>query len=115
MAEPLEYFNPYALDSSRPTKSAEELPPVAVPAEFDALLTRTHDLAAGRAIEAALRRARIDAFTAERGEGVAVELYVRKLDQPRAGEVAARIFARRRKLKSIPPPPDLLLPPRSVE
>ena len=114
MAEPLDYFNPTGPERA-PIQRREPPPPVAVPAEFDVLLTRTHDVAAGRAIEAALRRARIDAFAAERGEGVALELYVRERDRPWAAEVAARIFARRRKLKSIPQPTEPPIIPRSDE
>jgi hypothetical protein len=115
MAEPLDYFNPNSPERRDPVRRDAPLPPVAVPAEFDVLLTRTHDVAAGRAVEAALRRARIDVFAADRGEGVALELYVREPDQPWAAQVAASVFARRRKLKSIPMPMEPPIIPRSDE
>jgi len=104
MAEPLDYFNPNAPDRPDPPKRAEPITPIAIPAEFDAPLTRTEDRAAARAVEAALRRARIEVFTVDRGEGVAIELHVRAADQERAVQIAGRIFARRRKMKSFPRP-----------
>jgi hypothetical protein len=104
MAEPLDYFNPNAPDGPNPPKRTEPVRPIAMPAEFDALLTRTKDRAAARAVEAALRRGRIDVFTVERGAEVAIELHVRRADQARAEQIAGRIFARRRKIKSFPRP-----------
>jgi hypothetical protein len=101
MAEPLDYYNSNARSVPVP-RPVQRLAPVVVPADFDTLLTRTEDVAAARAIEVALRRGQVDVFTVEQGEGGAVELYVRRVNQPRAAQLAARIFARRRKIKSFP-------------
>src|SRR5688500_8060677 len=116
MAEPLEYFTPASRDQ-RPPPAAEprDPPAAAIPVEFDALLSQTSDHAAARAVEAELRRHGIDFF---RREGAAVttrgvELHVRSADHARAAQLAAMIFARRKRLDQISPrrkPIDSIIP-----
>ena len=112
MAEPLEYFTPKSRDT-RPADRAPEPPAAAIPVEFDAVLTRTGELAAVRAVERELARHGIRFFRTE-GPGTAdrlIELHVASADEPRAAPLAAMIFARRQRLNRIAPRPT---PPRDV-
>jgi hypothetical protein len=96
----LDYWNP-----KEPRKAAVPAPPrTVVPREFDTLVTRTADHPAAKAVEAALRRAQIQTHVTDDGGRVArqVELYVRAADRERACQIAARIFARRKQIKSLP-------------
>lgn len=109
MADPLNYrkgkVSPLEDELLR-IREQKETPRVAVPAEFDTLLTRTEDLAAATAIEKVLAEQKIAFFRTDDGQSAnrTVELYVRAADQPRAGELAAAIFVRRKKFKSMPRP-----------
>jgi hypothetical protein len=104
-AEPLNYRNAAAPDG--PTERAPKPPRVAIPVEFDQVLTRTPDLAAAHAIEVQLAREGIGVFRSDDAGGDAevptVVLVVRAEDLDRANEVAAVIFARRQRVKSLRP------------
>jgi hypothetical protein len=105
MAQPLDYRNPKHMEGQpdlgpAPPKRA----PAVVPAEFDHLLTATEDHAAARAIEVELSRHGIEVFhlnPSERVRGV-VRLHVRQADHEKATQIASEIFARRRRIKSLP-------------
>jgi hypothetical protein len=101
-AEPLNYRNAAAPDPVEPP--APKAPRVAVPLEFDQVLTRTPDLAAARAIEVQLAREGITVFRSDDGGGdiemPTVVLVVRAQDLERANEVATVIFVRRQRVKS---------------
>ena len=117
MAEPLEYFTPESRDARPdPAPAPRATPAAAIPVEFDALLSQTADHPAARAVEAELTRHGIRFFRAE-GGGVAerpIELHVRSADRVRASQLAAMVFARRRRLFQISPrrkgPIDSLIP-----
>jgi hypothetical protein len=109
MAEPLNYRNPKAsklADELQEIREKKAEPRMAIPAEFDTLLTRTVDLAAAAAIEKLLTEQKIPFFRTHDGQATnrTVELYVHASDQPRAGELAAGIFIRRKKFKEMPRP-----------
>ena len=114
MAEPLDYFTPGGHDP-RPQPSRDPHA-AAIPVEFDALLSRTADHAAARAVETALSRQGIEFFRTETGALTErmVELHVRSADHGRASQLAAMMFARRRRLNQISPrrkgPIDSLIP-----
>jgi hypothetical protein len=103
MPEPLNYFAPGGGDSI----DARERRAFAIPVEFDALLTRTSDHAAARAVEAELSRQGIAFFRTETAghSDRGVELHVRSADHVRAAQLAAMIFARRQRLDRIAPRP----------
>jgi hypothetical protein len=107
--EPLNYRNAKAsklADELQQHREPKDEPRMAIPAEFDTLLTRTEDLAAAAAIEKILTQQKIPFFLTHDGRAVnrTVELYVHASDQPRAGELAAGIFVRRKKFKEMPRP-----------
>lgn len=110
MADPLDYFNPRTKDERVPNEPApadrrRDPLAAAVPMEFDELLTRSDDHAAVRAVEAELRRHQVPFFRTE-GAGVTrrgVELHVRSADRVRASQLAAMIFARRKRLHQASP------------
>jgi hypothetical protein len=107
--EPLNYRNAKAsklADELQQHREPKDAPRMAIPAEFDTLLTRTEDLAAAAAIEKILTQQKIPFFLTHDGRAVnrTVELYVHASDQPRAGELAAGIFVRRKKFKEMPRP-----------
>jgi hypothetical protein len=113
MAEPLDYRNPKrsrerpeGRDGAAPT---ERRPRVAVPIEFDHLLSRTEDHPAARAIEAALRRERIAAFLTDDSAAInqIIDIYVYSADREAAEQIAGKIFARRSKLKKAFPKPQM--------
>lgn len=114
MEKPLDYYAPRRPDEPDP-HPAHHAPRAAIPVEFDAPLTQTADLAAARAVEAELRRHGVDFF---RSEGAAardrgIELHVRSADHARAAQLAAMIFARRKRLDQISPrrkPVDSIIP-----
>lgn len=97
----LDYRNANAPD---PPRGPRPVVRVAVPAEFEALVTRSDDFAAARAIEDELRRRGVDVFGAVEATvgGHVVLLYVRAADRARAEEVAGAIFLRRKRVKSLP-------------
>jgi hypothetical protein len=101
MPEPLDYRNAKAPDPVEPAKPPA--PREAIPIEFDAIVTRTTDLAGARAIEDQLERDGVEVFRAEDtgATAEAVVLLVRGCDLPHATQVANIIFTRRRKLKSL--------------
>lgn len=103
MAEPLDYRNANAPDLSPPGPCGRA-PRVAIPVEFEVAVTRTDGHAAARAIEDEFVRQRVGVFRAEEGAaGVQfVLLYVRAADRERAGAIAASVFLRRRRIKSLP-------------
>ncbi len=103
MPEPLDYRNPSRRDAATPPVSKRRARP-AIPIEFDAVLTRTDDHGAARAVESQMRRDGIEAFRSEEGDLANrwVELHVRAADYARASQIAAHIFARRQRLKSFP-------------
>lgn len=105
MPDPLDYRNPRR-DDARDPIDRPPAPRAAIPVEFDTLLTRTDDHAAARAIENELRRLGIPFFRSEDGNPAKrnVEIHVHTTDFERAGPVAAQIFVRRKKVKSIPRP-----------
>jgi hypothetical protein len=102
-AEPLDYRNAATPDSVEP--AAPKAPRVAIPVEFDRVLTRTPDLAAARAIEVQLSREGITVFRSDDAGGDAevptVVLMVRAQDLERASTVATVIFARRQRVRSL--------------
>lgn len=100
MAEPLNYHN-----ARGPEQLRSPAPRAAVPVEFDTLLTRTSDLAAASAIENLLIAQKIALHRSDDGRSVhrVVDLYVHAADQAQAGELAAAIFVRRKKLRSFAP------------
>ncbi len=104
MPEPLDYFTPGGRDP-RSEPSQEARTAAAIPVEFDAALTRTTDHAAARAVEAELARQGIRFFRTETGAVTerAVELHVGSADHVRASQLAAAVFARRRRLNQISP------------
>jgi hypothetical protein len=109
MAERLNYRNPKAsklADELQQIREQKAEPRMAIPAEFDTLLTRTDDLPAAAAIEKILIEQKISFFRTHDGRAVhrTVELHVRSADQPRAGELAAGVFVRRKKFKSMQRP-----------
>jgi hypothetical protein len=106
MADPLDYRNPRAADGRERIGPVTPAPRAVIPVEFDTLLTRTEDHAAVRAIENELGRAGIELFRSESGDPAkrSVELHVRAADFERAGPIAAEVFVRRKKIKSIPRP-----------
>jgi hypothetical protein len=110
MAEPLEYFNPKEPEERSP---ADRRLAAAIPIEFDVLLTQSDEHAAVRAVETELRRHQILYFRAEGGARASrgVELHVRSADRDRAGQLAAMIFARRKRLDQAFPRPK---PPRDT-
>jgi hypothetical protein len=114
MPEPLDYFTPGARDPR--SEDPRDRRSAAIPIEFDALLTRTCDHPAARAVEAELARQGIRFFRTETGSLTerAVELHVRSADHVRASQLAAMMFARRRRLNQISPrrkgPIDSLIP-----
>ena len=79
-------------------------PRAAIPVEFDAAVTRTEDHAAARVIEDELTRQQIPVFRAEEDAAARREvvLYVRGADRGRAEAIAAEIFVRRKRLRSLP-------------
>ena len=112
MPQPLDYFNPLKPDEPAARSAAPRPAPAAIPIEFDVLLTQTADHAAARAVEVELARHGVAFF---RTEGTAradrpIELHVRGADFQRASQLAASIFARRKRLDTISPrrkPPDV--------
>ena len=106
MAEPLDYRNPKHANSQAEPRSLPRPPQAAVPADFDHLLTATEDHAAARAIEIELHRQAIEVFRSEPNQrvGRVTRLYVRPADREQACQVAARIFARRQRIRSFPRP-----------
>src|SRR5438270_9222374 len=103
MAQPLDYRNPLSKASSDDSRAV----PVAhavIPADFDFVLTNSNDHAAVRAIENELRRRQIGVFRAEDDSNAQrrVQLLIRSADQKTAGEIAAKIFARRKRIKAFP-------------
>src|SRR5689334_19700915 len=98
MAEPLNYRNAAAPE---PAVEREPNPPrVAIPLEFDQVLTRTPDLAAARAIEVQLAREGVPVFRSDDGQSEipTVVMLVRAEDLERARAVATIIFARRNRV-----------------
>jgi len=97
--EPLNYRNAAAPD---PVERTPKPPRVAIPVEFDQVLTRTAELGAVRAIEDQLAREGISVFRVDdvEGEITSVILLVRAADQERAAATAATIFARRQRVRS---------------
>jgi hypothetical protein len=104
--EPLNYRNAKGPKPVEPVATRPLAPRVAIPAEFDTLLTRTEDLAAAAAIAKLLTEQKISFFHTHDGQATSrtVEIYVKPADQPRAGELAAAIFVRRKKFKAMPRP-----------
>ena len=76
-----------------------------MPAEFDALLTRTTDHAGARAVEVELERQAVRFFRVGGGDssGASVDLHVRSADHAFASQLAAMVFARRQRLNKIDP------------
>jgi hypothetical protein len=76
-----------------------------VPAEFDVVLTRTTDHAGARAVETELACQKVAYFRAEGGDPVerVVQLHVRAADHAFAAQLAAMVFARRKRLNQIDP------------
>lgn len=113
MSDPIDYFNPKTVDSNA-EKPARVEPITAVPAEFDCQLTTTTDHAAARAIMTALEKLNIDVFQASDGDVARrhLSLHVRESDRVAAAPVAAEIFARRQKVKTLLPkkPTDIEVP-----
>jgi hypothetical protein len=101
MSEPLDYFNPL----SKPDRRGRRGPAIAVPAEFDAVLTRTSDHAGARAVEVELAAQKVACFRTEGGDPVdrVVQLHVRSADLAFASQLAAMVFARRKRLNQIDP------------
>jgi hypothetical protein len=99
MAEPLNYRNAAAPE---PVEREPKPPRVAIPLEFDQVLTSTPDLAAARAIEIQLAREGVPVFRSDdtQSEIPSVILLVRAEDLERARPVATIIFARRNRVKS---------------
>ena len=104
MADPLDYFNPVPPDRRRPIQFGPR-PKTAVPVEFDVLLTRTTDHGGARAVEVELERQGVPFFRTGSGElaGGVVELHVRSADHAFAAQLAAMVFARRKRLNQIDP------------
>lgn len=104
------------VDPLPPPTEAPPQPAAAVPAEFDALLTRTADHAAAQAILCALRREQIESHCSDDGRATRREiiLHVRSSDLDNARLIAAEIFVRRKKFKEMPkveqPSSDGLIP-----
>jgi hypothetical protein len=113
MAEPLDYFTPGRGEQASPAdqRGTHAAP---IPIEFDAILTHTSDHAAARAVEAELARHGIAFFRSEvAGSGRhGVELHVRSSDHTHASQLAAMIFARRRRLDRIAPRPKRVMADR---
>ena len=105
MPEPLDYFNPMPPHRGhRPER--RERPAAAIPVEFEAVLTRTTDVAGARAVEAELTRQQVRFFTTATGgfePGGVVEIRVRAPDHAYASQLAAMVFARRKRLDQIDP------------
>jgi hypothetical protein len=101
MSEPLDYFNPQGKDAPR----ARRGPAPAVPAEFDVVLTRTADHGGARAVENELACQKVPYFRTEGGDPVerVVQLHVRSADHAYAAQLAAMVFARRKRLNEIDP------------
>ena len=79
--------------------------PIAIPAEFDVLLTSSDDHAAVSAVDAALRREKIVTFRVDDTRemvGRKIRLLVKSADRDRASVIAAQVFARRARVKSFP-------------
>jgi len=104
MPEPLDYQTPGTPDTAPQIDPPAPSARPAIPVEFDTLLAQTDDHAAAKAIEVALHRENIPVFSAGDGNIVArqIDLYIRAADHERASKIAAQIFARRKKLKSLP-------------
>ena len=101
--EPLNYRNAAAPD---PVERTPKPPRVAIPVEFDQVLTRTPDLAAARAIEVQLAREGITVVRSDDAGGgdaelPSVVLLVQAKDLERANDVATILFARRQRVKSM--------------
>ena len=101
MSEPLDYFNP----SDKDEQPRRRGPAPAVPAEFDVVLTRTADHAGARAVEVELGTQGIACFRSEGRDAVdrVVQLHVRSADHALASQLAAMVFARRKRLNEIDP------------
>ena len=101
MSEPLDYFNPLDKDD-RPRRRG---PALAVPAEFDVVLTRTTDHAGARAVEVELKAQGVACFRSEGTDAAdrVVQLHVRSADHAYAAQLAAMVFARRKRLNEIDP------------
>src|SRR4051812_45606058 len=101
-AEPLNYRSAAAPDPVG--EPAPKAPRVAIPVEFDQVLTRTPDLAATRAIEVQLAREGVAVYRSDDTVGDTeipnVVLLVRAQDLERATQVATVIFARRQRVRS---------------
>jgi len=106
MPDPLDYRNPRSADADNKIDRRPPGPRAVIPVEFDTLLTRTDDHAAARAIENELQRLGIPLFRSEAGEPAqrSIEIHIHAADFETAGPVAAEIFVRRKKIKSIPRP-----------
>ena len=104
---PVDYWNPR--NRPEPVAAPEpepERPAGVIPLAFDAELSRSTDHAAIAAIETALRAMKIATFRAGNGGGSAkgdLVLYVNSADLPKAQETAARIFARRARVRKMAP------------
>lgn len=85
--------------------------PLNRPADFDHCLVDSQDIQAARAIDASLKRARIPVFSPKPSQ-----LWIRLSDRAAAEPIAAEIFARRARAKSLPrqkTEPDIDIPDRS--
>ena len=103
MPDPLDYYNPIQPDRPRPTDRRREA--AAVPAEFDVVLTRTNDPAGATAVERELRSQQVAYFRTDVPDAAdgAIQLHVRSADHAFAAQLAAMVFARRRRLNQIDP------------
>ncbi|MGC4030647.1 MAG: hypothetical protein QM754_02700 [Tepidisphaeraceae bacterium] len=103
---PVDYFNPRAEPEPVPVEPVVERPAAVIPAEFDAVLTRSDDHAGVAAVEAALGAMKIRYHRAAGGEVAKREiaLFVRHADLEAASIAAARVFARRARVKAMNKP-----------
>lgn len=104
--KPVDYFNPHARPEPVPVEPVEAKPAAVIPAEFDAVLTRSNDLAGVAAVEGALRAMKIPCHRTDDGKLADREivLFVRQADAEKAGVAAARVFARRARVKAMNKP-----------
>lgn len=104
MSDPINYFNPIS-EKIAAEKPVRVDPLTAVPEAFDYQLTVTADHAAARAIVTALVRLDIDVFQGNDGNVLnrQLTLHIRGADREAAAPVAAEIFARRQKVKTLLP------------
>jgi hypothetical protein len=103
MPKPLDYRNPKTPDPGPAALNRPTTRP-AIPIEFDTLLTRTQDHGAAKSVETHLMRQNVRSFRSEDTNHANrwIELYVRASDHAQASLIAARVFARRKKLNSFP-------------